>query len=41
MDECYLVEHKDGTYSLFLDNEFVSVEDPTEFIESGMKIVKE
>ena len=41
VDECYLVEHKDGTYSLFLDNEFVSVEDPTEFIESGMKIVKE
>ncbi|MGM9947517.1 M56 family metallopeptidase [Floccifex sp.] len=41
VDECYLVEHKDGTYSLFLENELYSLVDPTEFIESGMKIVKE
>ena len=41
LDNAYIIQHKDGTYTLFIDGEQGSIEDPTVSPFSEIPIIKE
>ena len=41
LNDNYLIQHQDGTYSLFNGKEAFYIDNPNDLIKSGIKVVKE